>query len=303
MVSKTNNCFLLLDVGGTFVKSGVASAGELLPEGEFTLPMHSDGGLEQVSECLAAVVRRGVSIASEHGLRLAGIGIAIPGPFDYAAGVSHMRHKFQSLYGVPLRGLLQRLPEVGEHTPVIFVQDVNAALMGELARGNAAGVGNAALVSLGTGLGFALSRNGEVLCSPTGGPAEVIYNRPYREGILEDYASKRGFLHIYAQVTGREPDAELTVADLGRMAGEGDRAALETFARAGAILAAELSGLLCSHRIECLLFGGQISRSFRFMEPALREGLQDMEGLREIAPVKYIGEAAFYGLLSRMEQL
>lgn len=303
MVSKTTKCFLLLDVGGTFVKSGVASGGELLPEGEFTLPMHSDGTLEQVTESLAAVVRRGVSIALERGLQLAGIGIAIPGPFDYAAGVSHMQHKFQSIYGVPLREVLQTLPEVGEDIPIVFVQDVNAALMGELSRGNAAGVGNAALVSLGTGLGFALSRDGEVLCSPTGGPAAVIYNRPYREGILEDYVSKRGFLHIYAQVTGCEADAALTVADLGRMAGEGDRAALETFARAGAILAAELRETLCGHKIECLLFGGQISRSFRFMEPALKEGLQDVEGLRQIAPVKYIGEAAFFGLLSRMNLL
>ena len=303
MVSKTTKCFLLLDVGGTFVKSGVASDGELLPEGEFTLPMHSDGTLDEVTECLAAVVRRGASIASERGLQLSGIGIAIPGPFDYAAGVSHMQHKFKSIYGIPLRGVLQSLPEVGEHIPVVFVQDVNAALMGELARGNAAGVGNAALVSLGTGLGFSLSRDGEVLCSPTGGPAEVIYNRPYREGILEDYVSKRGFLHIYAQETGCEPDPSLTVADLGRMASEGDCAALETFARGGAILAAELREMLCKYRIECLLFGGQISRSFRFMEPALREGLHDVAGLTQIAPVKYIGEAAFFGLLSRMSLL
>lgn len=64
------------------------------------------------------------------------------------------------------------------------MQDVNAALAGEIARGNAAGYGASALVSLGTGLGFSLSRDGRVLCNPAGGPKVVIFDLPYRDGIL-----------------------------------------------------------------------------------------------------------------------
>lgn len=87
-------------------------------------------------------------------------------------------------------------------------------------------------MSLGTGLGFSLSRDGRVLCNPAGGPKVVIFDLPYRDGILEDYASKRGFLRIYGELTGRTNPA-LTVADLGRMAGEGDARACETFATVG----------------------------------------------------------------------
>ena len=122
----------------------------------------------------------------------------------------------------------------------------------------------------------------------------------YRDGILEDYASKRGFLRIYGELTGRT-DPALTVADLGRMAGEGDVRARETFATVGGILAATLHDLLVEHGIECLLLGGQISRSFAYMETALHEGLRDVKGLTRIAPAEHIGEAAFYGLLAQAE--
>ena len=283
MGSTRNSCRLLLDVGGTFLKSAVAdAAGQLLSGSEFSCPIRSEGSREEIEGSLAAAVARGAAFAAERGMELAGIGIAIPGPFDYAAGVSRMTHKFRSICGVDLRGVLHAMPGVPADAEIRFMQDVNAALAGEIARGNAAGYGASALVSLGTGLGFALSRDGRVLCNPAGGPKVVIFNLPYRDGILEDYASKRGFLRIYGELAGHT-DPALTVADLGRMAGEG------------------LRDLLVEHGVECLLLGGQISRSFAYMEAALRDGLRDVAGLTRIAPAEHIGEAAFYGLLAQAD--
>lgn len=301
MVSNANSCRLLLDVGGTFLKSVVAdAAGELLPASEHSCPMPSDGSREEIADALAAAVARGAAFARSQGLAIAGIGVAIPGPFDYAAGIARMTHKFRSIYGQSLADLLHGLPEAGPAMPVRFMHDVNAVLAGELACGNARGCADAAVVTLGTGLGFAFCRDGEIRCSELGSPLIPIYNRPYRDGILEDWVSKRGFLRVYAEITGRECDPSLTVADLGRMAGEGNAAAKETFARVGAILAASLRDLLAEQGIGCLLLGGQISRSFAHMEPALREGLRDVRGLGRIAPVAHIGGAAFYGLLSQL---
>ena len=94
---------------------------------------------------------------------------------------------------------------------------------------------------------------------------------------------------------------DAVVADLGRMAGEGDARARETFATVGGILAAALRDLLVEHGVECLLLGGQISRSFAYMEAALRDGLRDVAGLTRIAPAEHIGEAAFYGLLAQAD--
>ena len=113
MGSTRNSCRLLLDVGGTFLKSAVAdAAGQLLSGSEFSCPIRSEGSREEIEGSLAATVARGAAFAAERGMELAGIGIAIPGPFDYAAGVSRMTHKFRSICGVDLRGVLHAMPGV-----------------------------------------------------------------------------------------------------------------------------------------------------------------------------------------------
>ena len=58
---------------------------------------------------------------------------------------------------------------------------------------------------------------------------------------------------------------------------------------------------LVEHGVECLLLGGQISRSFAHMEAALRDGLRDGAGRTRSAPAEHIGEAAFYGLLAQAD--
>lgn len=300
MASNSNSCRLLLDVGGTFLKAVAAdAAGELIPGSEFSCPMPSDGTREEITGALTASVVRGSAFAAERGLALAGIGIAFPGPFDYANGIPRMEHKFQSVYGVSLADLLHALPQAGPDMPVRFMHDVNAALLGEMTHGNAREAANAALVTLGTGLGFACCLGREVQYSPTGSPRITIYKYPCRDGILEDYVSKRGFLRLYRELSGRD-DPSLTVADLSTRARGGDAAAKATFAEVGSILSGAIRGLLDEERIECLLMGGQISRSFDLLEPALREGLRGVASLERIAPAAHIGQAAFYGVLSRL---
>ncbi len=264
--------------------------------------MPSSGTRNEIENALVGAVAQGVDFAAARGMVLSGIGLAIPGPFDYVAGIPRMTHKFRAIYGVNLRDLLHAQPNVGSDVSIVFMQDVNAALAGEISRGNATGSRSAALITLGTGLGFALSRGDKVLSNAAGGPAEVIFNRPYRDGILEDYASKRGFLRIYSEFAENTDDS-LTVADLGHMADAGDPLARKTFATVGNILATSLHDLLEQYEIECLLLGGQISRSFRWIESALQEGLRDLPKVTRIDAAAHIDKAAFYGILTQFDRL
>ena len=220
MDSTPNNGKLLFDVGGTFLKAVIADgAGEFLPGTEYSVPMPSDGPREAIEQALVTAVEQGMRSAAERELRIGGLGIAFPGPFDFEHGIPLMSHKFRSVYGISLLDLLRTRTAVGPSMPVLFMHDVNAAMLGEMRCGNARGFANAALISLGTGLGFACCLDGRVQYSPTGSPRITIYKTPFRDGILEDYASKRAFLRIYGEITGRGTEPSLTVADLGRMAG------------------------------------------------------------------------------------
>lgn len=296
-------CVLLLDVGGTFVKSVVATLeGELLPNTESSVPINSDGTLQEIENSFATVITNGYALASYNGYEVTGVGVAFPGPCNYFTGTSLMKHKFASLYEVNLIDMFQSFKEVGKDTPVVFMHDVTSAVLGEMSFGAAKGYKNVAIVTLGTGLGFSHTIDGEIQYSALGSPATSIYNRPYGDGILEDYASKRGFLRAYSEVRGHENPEGLTVAMIGGMAGNGGKEALETFQRVGKILAAELKPLLEEFNIECLLFGGQISRSFCYMESAIRPLLDEVASLKHISTMQNLSTAAPLGLLSRLRK-
>lgn len=298
-----NKCFILLDVGGTFVKSLVATLeGELLLDTENSVPIDSDGTRHEIEQSFAAVIANGSSIAKGKGYALAGVGIAFPGPFNYHTGISYMTHKFAALEGISVKDFFHSLPEIGPDMPVVFMHDVTAAVAGELSFGAAQGYKNVAVVTLGTGLGFAHTINGEIQYSSMGSPSISIYDKPYKGGVLEDYASKRGFLRSYAEVRGEENREELTVAMIGKMCGEGDKEALQSFYNVGEILATELKPLLEEYHIECLLFGGQISRSFAHFEPALKPLLNEVSSLKHLSPMQNLSTAAPLGLLSMLRK-
>lgn len=303
---------LLLDVGGTFIK---CSDGR-------EIPVSSDGSREEISASFAEAVggfcrdaeagRDGAPGSADSAARdgascnggsstnktvtdgekekqHCGIAVAIPGPFDYERGIFLMRHKFSAVYGESFR----KLAGVPEGVELRFIHDVNVMLAGEMSDGNGRGFSRAALVALGTGLGFAMSIDGHILKKETGTPLVSIFGLPYRDGILEDYASKRGFLRTFRDFGGQGAG---TVKEMAALASGGDEAAAEAFRRVGETIAGAISPILKEYEIECLLFGGQISRSFSLMESSVREGLSDVACLRSISPVSDFDNATFNGL-------
>lgn len=261
---------ILLDVGGTFIK---CSDGRCIPS-------ESGGSREDIAAALHKAVGPldGVS----------GIGVAIPGPFDYESGTFLLKHKFAAAYGETFRSLL-RIPA---GVTLKFAHDVNAVLMGAL-RLTAPRDGNAALVTLGTGLGFSYAINGRVQCSPGGSPALSLWNRPLQGGgILEDRLSARGISAEFARISGEKNRTSLQIA---RMAFAGNPDALAAYATTGRLLGEALFPQLGELGISLLLVGGQIAGSLDLMLQPLSEALPGTE-IRQ-APAG----AVFEGLSSLFE--
>ena len=85
------------------------------------------------------------------------------------------------------------------------------------------------------------------------------------------------------------------------MAGEGDATALEVFRRVGEFIGKTIRPILEEQKTACLLFGGQISRSFRFMEEAVRTELEGLPDLKTITTVSDFSNAAFKGLADMLK--
>jgi glucokinase len=88
---------------------------------------------------------------------LAGIAVAVPGPFDYSNGVSWLQHKFASWFGINVRRHLAIRFGVDEKD-ILFLNDADAFLFGELRDSFAP---RAAGITLGTGVGDAFAIDAE----------------------------------------------------------------------------------------------------------------------------------------------
>ena len=273
---------LLLDVGGTFIKTSDGRE----------IPVDSNADIASIAGSFSSAVGDFCRKASEDKGTGYGIGVAIPGPFDYSAGIFRMTHKYASVNGMSFR-LLAGIPDC---VALRFAHDVNCMLAGEVARGNGKGFKRVALVTLGTGLGFSMYTDGEILKKESGSPLVSIFSLPYKDGILEDYASKRGIVNFYASKRGET----LSVKEIAERGKSGDAVALEAFTTAGGIIAEVIAPILKDYGIECLLFGGQISRSFGLMEEAVKNGLSKVPSIASVNVVSDFVNATFNGLETLM---
>ena len=261
-----SEAYRLLDVGGTYIKCADGSQ----------VPVPSGGS----REAIAAALKK--AVGPTDGLR--GIAVAIPGPFDFTQGIFLMEHKFAAVKGERFRSLA----EVPETIPLRFHHDVNTQLLGAL---RLTGCKNAALVTLGTGLGFAYAVDGEVQYNAVGSPARHLWNLPYGDGILEDVVSARGIRAAYADRTGDDSQSAYTVA---KLAFAGDMDALEIYDRLGELLGEALLEVLQDVDFDTLFVGGQIAKSLSLMQRPLQNALEGVEILHTPENAVFEGLSALF---------
>ena len=149
----------VMDVGGTSIKTGAVrfDDGGDDPHIEVgpALPTNSNEAADVVLDSLAAGADAALDVA---GHEVAGLAIAICGPFDIDAGISRMRgvHKFEEIYGIDLGAALRERSSASE-LPIRFARDAESAGTGESLAGAGAGVDRVLTMTVGTGLGTCLT--------------------------------------------------------------------------------------------------------------------------------------------------
>lgn len=191
--------------------------------------------------------------------------LAVPGPFDFEAGVSLMRHKLVYLYGIDLRQALAA--RIGcSPSQVRFLNDADAYLLGEVGAGAAKGFARAIGLTLGTGIGSAFAVDGRLTTTGPGVPKDgEIWNVPYENGIVEDFVSTRAIAGNYGRRTGKTISVDKIAAAVTH-----DSDAQEAFADFGHHLGQVIGSLLADFRADVVVLGGGISRSADLFLPITR---------------------------------
>jgi glucokinase len=267
---------IAVDVGGTTVDAAcISAAGGLIGEVVESASPAAGTKDEIVAELARAVA---AARAQARDFTVAACGIAMPAPFDYAAGVSHMEHKFQAINGVDLGRLLGEITGL----PMYFINDADAFGLGVSWRQLPEARRFVAL-TIGTGLGGSFIENGEnVTAGDTVPPHGEVWDLPYSGGILEDSVSARGVVAAYDRLSavgrhgaGRGRAARVSAKEIADLSVRGREPAIEAYRAMGTALGRGLAPVLLRFGPESLVIGGKVGQSLPLFGPAAARALAE----------------------------
>ena len=162
----TENLYAGIDLGGTTVTAGLATADGRLVASR-TIPTESSDGPTAVLSRVADLVR---SLAAEAGAAPRLVGVGLPGLLDVAAGTALFLPNLPTQWrGVAVAETLSG--RLG--CPVRCLNDARAATLGELAYGRGKNARTMAFYTLGTGVGGGVAVEGKLLLGPLGAAGEL----------------------------------------------------------------------------------------------------------------------------------
>ena len=266
---------IALDVGGTSVKQALVSErGIIFPPSVREAPINSKGSAVEIIDTFTDSILHGFHIADMNDLDVAGIGIGMPGPFDYPAGISLISgvDKYEAIYGVNLRDEFRSALELGSDFPIVFENDAWSFVRGEAWTGAGKGFQRLIGLTLGTGFGSGFMVDDEIVESGPGVPPLAwIGGLKYNDGILDDRISRRGLIRRYQELSARGEGID--VKDIAGLAHADDAHALQVFAETGEILGRYLAPVVKEFGAQAIVIGGKIARSAELFLPALENSL------------------------------
>lgn len=144
--------FLVLDIGGTFIKIAVMNEeAEMLSEERVPTPASGDGAIFRV-------IREVFHKQQELYPDIAGVALSIPGAVDVENGHVSYAGSVMDIIGVKIKA---ELADLG--VPVEVENDANCAALAEKWKGNAQDCENFLCVTIGTGIGGAIFSRNEIV--------------------------------------------------------------------------------------------------------------------------------------------
>jgi glucokinase len=276
-----------IEIGGSHITAALVDlkSRRVIPGSGLRRAVNSNLDADQIFDSWCAVINQVKSTAQSFG---GNVGISMPGPFDYDAGISLIRdqEKFRSLYLLNLKDeLASRLN--CDAAQFRFINDAAGFLQGEVFGGAAKGHEQVVGLTLGTGLGSA------IYCDDRAQDA-ALWNAAFKDGIAEDYLSTRWFVSRCQELTGMKINGVKELVELK------DNSSLKTqiFGEFGQNLGEFITPLIKEHRPTVIVLGGNIANTFELFMPALTQTLIENAVHSEIKIAELKEDASLIGAAS-----
>ena len=238
-----------IDIGGTNLSFGLVESGRLSKS--FSVPsFHPEATLDETLDYLSAQIHKIIHPGTKK------IGIGVPSVVDIERGVVYDTQNIPSWKEVPLKEYLEDRFKV----PVAVNNDANCFAMGVYGTYPVnAKPESLVVVTLGTGVGMGIVNGGRLFCGVNCGAGELGC-LPYKDGILEDYCSKKYF-------TGAGWDSR----EAAKKALAGDPDALLLFDEFGKHLGALVCTVMYAYDPSHVAIAGGIANNYPFFRQAMEE--------------------------------
>lgn len=246
-MKKEQQSLIGVDLGGTKVAAGKVTGITVKDQIQEKLDQSSRDPMDAV-EIIVRLVRKLMDD------RVRGIGVGVPGLVDRESGTVYDVLNIPGWKEIPLRSIM----EENFGIPVHIDNDSNCFAMGEYRYGAFAGHRDFVGITLGTGMGAGIVKNGALIpdahcCSGEFGTIS------YLDGIYEHYTGSFFFSRTYGK-SGEE---------MAAAAGRGDRQALEAFERYGEHLGNAIKTIIMAVDPPLVIIGGSLARAHTYYEEAM----------------------------------
>ncbi len=268
-----------VDIGGTLTKVG-------LVDREGHLLCHSDyrtKNFPELNQYLDELVKHVGQLSESAGepIELVGMGIGAPNANFYRGTIEYAPN-------LAWKGIVPIVEHLKEkvNLSVYLTNDANAAAIGEMIYGNAVGMKDFMVITLGTGLGSGIVSNGKLIYGHDAQAGELGHVKAVeggrvcgsgRRGCLEAYVSSTGIKRtIYALLADSMEDSVFRSIAFNDIHGEeitaaaenGDPIALEAYRFTGEMLGKHLADFVAfSHPQTIFLLGGLAKAGKWLFEP------------------------------------
>jgi glucokinase len=283
------------DIGGSHITCQVFDIENQIPF-ENTLVRKSVDSHGSKDEIIASWVEAIKKTAESVGLnQLAGIGFAMPGPFDYPNGIALFNadvQKFENLYGVDVKSELINHMGLSPDFPIRFLNDASCFAIGEAWLGDAANYERIIAITLGTGFGTTFIKNRIPVAGADGIPEDgFLYHIPFQNSIADDYFSTRWFLNEFKEKTGTQISDVKELTDRAKS----DYKVHGIFEKFGENLGGFLVPWINRFNADCIVLGGNISKSYPLFQKQMEKQF-DINGLQTAICLSKTDEtAALFG--------
>lgn len=264
-----------VDIGGSHITSGMFehSNKEINKKSMAYAKVNPHASKNVILDAWFNVISQSIALVGMS--EILGIGIAMPGPFDYYNGISKMQNvdKLDALFGISVREELAARLAI-DPSKIRFINDATAFSVAETQIGKASLYSRTVAITLGTGFGSSFLINGQPVLDgefvPTGG---FLYNQEYNGKLADDIFSTRGILNYYTSLSGKSVKNVQALCDLI----DTDPHVQKVFDWLGKELGQFLHPYLKKFDAEVLVIGGNISKAYGCFGPSLAKELTDIE--------------------------